>query len=122
MAEKQTVTREERRANREARREKQRALNATRALKMHKARLGWESPPRSVVVTEKTAGATEVHVGCSGWFYWHWRGAFYPAQLPTGRWFEHYARRFKTVAEARRKFTRPHRPQFAPRPRRRPEF
>ena len=21
-----------------------------------------------------------VHVGCSGWFYSHWRGIFYPAQ------------------------------------------
>ncbi|MBA2432190.1 MAG: hypothetical protein H0V56_08755 [Chthoniobacterales bacterium] len=20
----------------------------------------------------------QVHVGCSGWFYWHWRGLFYP--------------------------------------------
>ena len=38
-----------------------------------------------------------VHVGCSGWFYWGWRGKFYPRELPTDRWFAHYARHFKTV-------------------------
>jgi uncharacterized protein YecE (DUF72 family) len=37
------------------------------------------------------------NVGCSGWFYWHWRGDFYPQELPTNRWFGHYARHFATV-------------------------
>jgi uncharacterized protein YecE (DUF72 family) len=36
-------------------------------------------------------------VGCSGWQYRHWRGSFYPADLPHGRWFEHYASVFDTV-------------------------
>ncbi len=36
-------------------------------------------------------------VGCSGWQYKHWRGDFYPADVPTSRWFEHYAARFDTV-------------------------
>jgi uncharacterized protein YecE (DUF72 family) len=36
-------------------------------------------------------------VGCSGWEYKHWRGDFYPADLPKSRWFEHYARTFDTV-------------------------
>jgi uncharacterized protein YecE (DUF72 family) len=36
-------------------------------------------------------------VGCSGWQYKHWRGDFYPANLPSSRWFEHYATRFDTV-------------------------
>jgi len=36
-------------------------------------------------------------VGCSGWQYKHWRGGFYPADLPQTRWFEHYAARFDTV-------------------------
>jgi uncharacterized protein YecE (DUF72 family) len=36
-------------------------------------------------------------VGCSGWFYWHWRGSFYPEDLPTNKWFAYYADRFKTV-------------------------
>ncbi len=38
-----------------------------------------------------------IRVGCSGWQYKHWRGDFYPAELPTGRWFEHYGRTFDTV-------------------------
>jgi uncharacterized protein YecE (DUF72 family) len=37
------------------------------------------------------------YVGCSGWFYWKWRGLFYPSNLPTNDWFLHYARRFDTV-------------------------
>ena len=36
-------------------------------------------------------------VGCSGWQYKHWRGDFYPADVPTSRWFEYYAARFDTV-------------------------
>jgi uncharacterized protein YecE (DUF72 family) len=91
------VTREERRARREARRLKQREANAGRAAKMHAARVAWETtharpepplPPRS---------APELHVGCSGWFYWHWRGGFYPDDMPTSGWFRHYLGRFKTV-------------------------
>lgn len=39
----------------------------------------------------------EVHIGCSGWYYWHWRQVFYPERLPTHRWFAHYRRRFSTV-------------------------
>ena len=36
-------------------------------------------------------------VGCSGWQYKHWRGDFYPPDLPQAKWFEHYAARFDTV-------------------------
>ena len=36
-------------------------------------------------------------VGTSGWHYRDWRGAFYPADLPTRRWLEYYASRFRTV-------------------------
>jgi uncharacterized protein YecE (DUF72 family) len=39
----------------------------------------------------------EIHIGCSGWFYWHWKGIFYPEAEPTHRWFKHYARAFDTV-------------------------
>jgi uncharacterized protein YecE (DUF72 family) len=38
-----------------------------------------------------------IHIGCSGWYYWHWRGGFYPADLPTHRWFRRYMTAFKTV-------------------------
>jgi uncharacterized protein YecE (DUF72 family) len=36
-------------------------------------------------------------VGCSGWEYKHWRGDFYPAELPRASWLDHYAARFDTV-------------------------
>jgi uncharacterized protein YecE (DUF72 family) len=36
-------------------------------------------------------------VGCSGWQYRHWRGDFYPAELPQRQWLEYYARYFDTV-------------------------
>jgi uncharacterized protein YecE (DUF72 family) len=36
-------------------------------------------------------------VGCSGWEYKHWRGDFYPAELPRNQWFERYATVFDTV-------------------------
>jgi uncharacterized protein YecE (DUF72 family) len=36
-------------------------------------------------------------VGCSGWQYTHWRGDFYPAELPRSRWFAHYTLTFDTV-------------------------
>ncbi|HXG52794.1 MAG TPA: DUF72 domain-containing protein [candidate division Zixibacteria bacterium] len=36
-------------------------------------------------------------VGTSGWHYAHWRGIFYPEDLPPARWFSHYAREFDTV-------------------------
>src|SRR3712207_1639337 len=39
----------------------------------------------------------EVHVGCSGWFYWHWRGIFYPDTKRTDTWFRHYTENFRTV-------------------------
>jgi uncharacterized protein YecE (DUF72 family) len=38
-----------------------------------------------------------LRVGCSGWDYKHWRGDFYPHEVPRTRWFEHYAARFDTV-------------------------
>lgn len=40
----------------------------------------------------------DVHIGCSGWFYSHWRGIFYPPQEPTTKlWFAYYANVFQTV-------------------------
>jgi uncharacterized protein YecE (DUF72 family) len=39
----------------------------------------------------------DLMIGCSGWFYWHWRDTFYPTGCPTHHWFSHYARNFKTV-------------------------
>jgi uncharacterized protein YecE (DUF72 family) len=36
-------------------------------------------------------------VGTSGWTYDHWKGLFYPPDLPKSRWFEYYLARFSTV-------------------------
>jgi uncharacterized protein YecE (DUF72 family) len=44
-----------------------------------------------------TAAPPGIHIGCSGWVYRHWKGRFYPADLPQKGWFEHYAREFHTV-------------------------
>jgi uncharacterized protein YecE (DUF72 family) len=85
---------EQRRERRKLRREKQRDENVGRAAEMHAARLR----PRVEKHNEKALGsATRAYVGCSGWFYWKWRGAFYPSDLPTNEWFDHYAKRFDTV-------------------------
>ena len=45
----------------------------------------------------RTSAGPQVRVGCSGWQYKHWRGDFYPAELPLARWFAHYALTFDTV-------------------------
>jgi uncharacterized protein YecE (DUF72 family) len=36
-------------------------------------------------------------IGTSGWTYGHWRGNFYPADLPKSRWFGHYITQFNAV-------------------------
>jgi uncharacterized protein YecE (DUF72 family) len=43
------------------------------------------------------AGRGRLWVGCSGWQYRHWRGDFYPSNVPTSRWLDHYAQIFDTV-------------------------
>ena len=37
------------------------------------------------------------HIGTSGWHYKHWRGHFYPTDLPVKKWFDYYSARFDTV-------------------------
>jgi uncharacterized protein YecE (DUF72 family) len=39
----------------------------------------------------------EWHIGCSGFHYRHWKGTFYPKDLPQKRWFEFYASQFQTL-------------------------
>ena len=91
VAERRFLSRQEWLARREARREQQRDLNIMRAAQMHEARLGCDLP------REKPASLSGYYVGCSGWFYWHWRGRFYPSEGKTSAWFNHYARTFNTV-------------------------
>ncbi|QRK07086.1 DUF72 domain-containing protein [Archangium violaceum] len=38
-----------------------------------------------------------IHLGTSGYVYKHWKGFFYPSELPASRWLPYYARVFATV-------------------------
>lgn len=38
-----------------------------------------------------------VHIGTSGYHYAHWRGVYYPRELPVHEWLPFYARDFDTV-------------------------
>jgi uncharacterized protein YecE (DUF72 family) len=96
-AENGTSTKEERRAKREVRRAKQRAENVGRAARMHLARVEWEREARAFPLQSTGFDLPQINVGCSGWFYWHWRGGFYGADMPTSNWFAHYADHFRTV-------------------------
>jgi uncharacterized protein YecE (DUF72 family) len=84
------------RRRREKRRAKQRAQNVVRARAMHDARLQHEAEH---VAQSPPAVQTKygTFVGCSGWYYWHWRECFYPPTIPGSKWFDHYASRFRTV-------------------------
>lgn len=84
------LTKEERKARREERRQKQREQNVHRAEKMHRERL---AHPKS---QEEYQLKRKVYVGCSGWFYWHWKEDFYEG-VPNSEWFAHYAKTFATV-------------------------
>ena len=39
----------------------------------------------------------ELRIGTSGYQYDHWKGVFYPKELPKKSWFGHYASHFDTV-------------------------
>ena len=39
----------------------------------------------------------KLRIGTSGYHYDHWKGVFYPEDLPKTEWFSHYARQFDTV-------------------------
>jgi uncharacterized protein YecE (DUF72 family) len=83
-----------RRAAREARRAKQRDENLGRAETMRAARLADAAAP---VESERRTKLPILNIGCSGWFYWHWKRCFYPGELTTREWFDYYAARFATV-------------------------
>lgn len=61
---------------------------------MHAVRLENEAQERAATPTPLQR---RIHVGCSGWYYWHWKGGFYPEELPRADWFRHYAQSFDTV-------------------------
>lgn len=51
-----------------------------------------------------------IKVGTSGWSYHHWRGVFYPPEVPQRLWLSYYAERFDTV-EVNATFYRLQRPE-----------
>ena len=87
------LTKEEWLAKRAAQRELQRSQNLLRSAQMHEARMALELPHKR----EPVRSPAKYLVGCSGWFYWHWRGGFYPEEAKTSEWFHHYARHYDTV-------------------------
>ena len=41
--------------------------------------------------------ASPIRIGTSGWIYEHWRGRFYPKELPSKRWLTYLAERLPAV-------------------------
>ena len=41
--------------------------------------------------------STEFYLGCSGYYYNHWTGLFYPETLPKTKWLQYYSQHFSTV-------------------------
>ena len=41
--------------------------------------------------------AAKIHIGTSGYQYKHWKGDFYPEDMPVNDWFDHYTKYFDTV-------------------------
>ncbi len=87
------LTIEERRTKKAEKRIKQRENTLLRASKMHKARLQAQDSASQSPLWSPPA----LNIGCSGWFYWHLKGVFYPTQMPTKEWFSFYAEHFSTV-------------------------
>ena len=93
------------RTRREERRARQREQNVVRARLMHISRLDRERDAEFHNAAnadcpggeDDTTDSLIAHVGCSGWYYWHWGGTFYPDDIPRSSWFRHYARSFSTV-------------------------
>ncbi len=40
---------------------------------------------------------TEYYIGCSGFYYNHWKGRFYPEKLAKTKWLQYYAEHFNTL-------------------------
>ncbi|UXN59039.1 DUF72 domain-containing protein [Phyllobacterium zundukense] len=86
---------QQRRERRAERRQRQRLANLQRAAKMHKVRISAGQVPRLAAPASHSADG--IRVGCSGWYYWHWKDRFYPVDVPSNQWFSIYQQNFKTV-------------------------
>ncbi len=51
-----------------------------------------------------------VYIGTSGYFYWDWKGRFYPSDLKPSHWFDYYMEHFNTL-EINSTFYRSPKPQ-----------
>jgi uncharacterized protein YecE (DUF72 family) len=83
-----------RRVRRAERRLKQREANIDRAAKMYQRRL---ADPLTGKPMPEDRLSGRIHIGCSGWYYWHWKGNFYPSDVPPGQYFSIYQEHFETV-------------------------
>ncbi len=46
---------------------------------------------------KKKKSVPEIHIGTSGWSYYHWKDNFYPPELKSKDWLEFYSKTFSTV-------------------------
>ncbi|MCY1746357.1 DUF72 domain-containing protein [Ensifer sp. SL37] len=95
MVERSSEELAERRARRAQRRQRQRLANIGRAEKMHALRLALRTNGGALTIPRDLLHG--LHIGCSGWYYWHWKGQLYPADIPSSKWFPIYAQQFQTV-------------------------
>lgn len=66
---------------------------------MHAARLEFEKNRPATdddSVSYRAGKSPVVHVGCSGWYYWHWKFSLYEG-VASKDWFRTYASHFDTV-------------------------
>jgi uncharacterized protein YecE (DUF72 family) len=80
-----------------SRRARQRLENPVRAENMHLARMAYENSEIEINPPDWSDEIPVINIGCSGWFYRHWSGNFYPPSIPTSKWFEYYADHLDTV-------------------------
>lgn len=95
MADRSPEDIEDRRARRAERRQKQRDANVGRAEQMHAIRIANGQSTNHSPAFDQISG--RIHIGCSGWYYWHWKGQFYPVDTPSNQWFPIYQDQFQTV-------------------------
>lgn len=50
-----------------------------------------------IIRVKATNAKHQFLIGTSGWTYDHWKGLFYPKNLPKRKWFEYYGSFFSTV-------------------------
>lgn len=48
---------------------------------------------QNILMTRKGS----IHIGTSGWVYPHWKGLFYPADLPQRLWLKYYSGQFDSI-------------------------